>query len=160
MTTRLSRSGILLGHYLAMFTQVFAQLSMLILFAAVALHVQYLHAPLATLLVTICASTFMAALGLLIGVASRSEEQALAFSLILMFVLAALGGAWVPLQFTGATFQKVARATPGALIVDAYENVVQRGLGVSSVLMSCALLLVCAAVLAILAVLRFRRQSA
>jgi ABC-2 type transport system permease protein len=160
MTTRLSRSCILLGHYLAMFTQVFVQLSMLILFAAVVLHVQYFHAPLATLFVTICASAFVAALGLLIGVASRSEEQAIAFSLILMFTLAGLGGAWVPLQFTGAAFQKVARATPGALIVDAYENVVQRGLGVSSVLISCALLLACAAGLAVLAALRFRRQSA
>ncbi|MBA4364799.1 MAG: hypothetical protein C0398_02190 [Coprothermobacter sp.] len=160
MTTRLSRSGILLGHYLAMFIQVFAQLTMLILFAAVVLRVQYLHAPLATLLVTTCASAFVAALGLLIGVASRSEEQAIAFSLILMFVLSGLGGAWVPLQFTGAVFQKVARATPGSLIIDAYENVVQRGLGVSSVLMSCALLLACATSLAVLAVLRFRRQSA
>ena len=81
----------------------------------------------------------MAAIGLLIGVASRSEEQATAFSLILMFVLAGLGGAWV---------------------IDAYENVVQRGLGISSVLMSCALLLACAAGLAVLAALRFRRQSA
>ncbi len=158
-TTRLSRSGILLGHYLAMFIQVFAQLSMLILFATLVLHVQYMHAPLATLLVTVCASAFVAAIGLLIGVVSRSEEVATAFSLILMFVLAGLGGAWVPLQFTGAAFQKVARATPGALIVDAYENVVQRGLGVSSVLMSCSFLLACASVLAVLAVLRFRRQS-
>jgi len=160
MTTRLSRSGILLGHYLAMFTQVFAQLTMLILFAAIVLRVQYLHAPIATLLVTTCASAFVAALGLLIGVASRSEEQGIAFSLVFMFVLSGLGGAWVPLQFTGAAFQKVARATPGALIIDAYENVVQRGLGVSSVLMSCALLLACAIGLAVLAVLRFRRQSA
>jgi ABC-2 type transport system permease protein len=160
MTTRLSRSGILLGHYLAMFTQVFAQLTMLILFAAIVLRVQYLHAPIATLLVTTCASAFVAALGLLIGVASRSEEQGIAFSLIFMFVLSGLGGAWVPLQFTGAAFQKVARATPGSLIIDAYENVVQRGLGVSSVLMPCALLLACATGLAVLAVLRFRRQSA
>ena len=97
---------------------------------------------------------------MLIGVVSRSEEQAIAFSLILMFALSGLGGAWVPLQFTGAAFQKVARATPGALIIDAYENIVQRGLGASSVLMSSALLLACAAVLASLAVLRFRRQSA
>jgi ABC-2 type transport system permease protein len=160
MTTRLSRSGILLGHYLAMFIQVFAQLSMLVLFAAVVLRVQYLHAPLATLLVTTCASAFVAALGLLIGVGSRSEEQGIAFSLIFMFVLSGLGGAWVPLQFTGAAFQKVARATPGALIIDAYENVVQRGLGISSVLISCAVLLACATGLAVLAVLRFRRQSA
>jgi ABC-2 type transport system permease protein len=133
---------------------------MLILFAAVILHVQYLHAPIATLLVTICASAFVAALGLLIGVASRSEEQAIAFSLILMFILAGLGGAWVPLQFTGTAFQRVARATPGAWIVDAYENVIQRGLGVSSVLISCALLLACATGLAVLVALRFRRQSA
>lgn len=158
-TTRLSRSGILLGHYLAMFIQVFTQLSMLILFATLVLHVQYMHAPLATLLVTVCTSAFVAATGLLIGVISRSEEVATAFSLILMFVLAGLGGAWVPLQFTGAAFQKVAHATPGALIVDAYENVVQRGLGVSSVLMSCSFLLACASILAVLAVLRFRRQS-
>ncbi|MCX6085919.1 MAG: ABC transporter permease [Caldiserica bacterium] len=160
MTTRLSRSGILLGHYLAMFVQVFAQLSMLILFAALVLRVQYVHAPFATLLVTVCASAFVAATGLLIGVASRSEEQAIALSLILMFVLAGLGGAWVPLQFTGAAFQRVARATPGALIVDAYENIVQRGLGVPSVLWSCVLLLACAIALVTLAALRFQRQSA
>lgn len=160
MTTRLSRPAILLGHYLAMFIQVFVQLAMLILFAALVLHVQYLHAPLATLIVTLCTAAFVAAVGLLIGVVSRSEEQAVAVSLILMFVLAGLGGAWVPLQFTGATFQKVARATPGALIIDAYENVVRRGLGTSSVLVSSALLLTCAAVLAILAVLRFRKQYA
>ncbi|MCX6097348.1 MAG: ABC transporter permease [Caldiserica bacterium] len=160
MTTRLSRPGILLGHYLAMFTQVFAQLVMLVLFAALVLHVQYLHAPFATLLVTLCSTAFVAAIGLLIGIVSRSEEQGIAFSLILMFVLAGLGGAWVPLQFTGTAFQKLARATPGAWIINAYENVVQRGLGVSSVLLSCTLLLVCAIALAVLAALRFRRQSA
>ncbi len=102
----------LLGHYRAMFIQVFAPLSMLNSLATLVLHVQYMHAPLATLLVTVCASAFVAAIGLLIGVVSRSEEVATAFSLILMFVLAGLGGAWVPLQFTGAAFQKVARATP------------------------------------------------
>jgi ABC-2 type transport system permease protein len=160
MTTRLSRPGILLGHYLAMFTQVVVQLVLLILFAALVLHVQYLHAPFATLLVTFCSAAFVAAIGLLIGVASRSEEQGIAFSLILMFVLAGLGGAWVPLQFTGATFQRVARATPGALIIDAYENIVQRGLGAISVLKPSVLLLGCAVILAFLAVLGFRRQSA
>jgi len=159
MTTRLSRPGILLGHYLAMFAQVAVQLVLLILFAALILHVQYLHAPFATLLVTLCSAAFVAAIGLLIGVASRSEEQGIAFSLILMFVLAGLGGAWVPLQFTGAVFQRIARATPGALVIDAYENIVQRGLGVTSILKPCAVLLACAVILTLLAVLGFRRQS-
>lgn len=160
MTTRVSRPGILLGHYLAMFTQVVVQLVLLILFAALVLHVQYLHAPFATLLVTFCSAAFVAAIGLLIGVVSRSEEQGIAFSLILMFVLAGLGGAWVPLQFTGAAFQRLARVTPGALVIDAYENIVQRGLGMTSVLKPSALLLACAIILTFLAVLGFRRQSA
>jgi ABC-type branched-subunit amino acid transport system ATPase component len=60
----------------------------------------------------------------------------------------------------GEIFSLLGPTTPGSLIIDAYENVVQRGLGVSSVLMSCALLLACATGLAVLAVLRFRRQSA
>ncbi len=117
MTTRLSRPGILLGHYLAMFTQVFVQLSMLILFAALVLRVQYLHAPFATLIVTVCASAFMAAIGLLIGVVSRSEEQAIAFSTY-SHVPSSPSAEWVPLQFTGPAFQSAA-ATPGALIIDA-----------------------------------------
>jgi ABC-type multidrug transport system permease subunit len=116
--------------------------------------IQAPHTPLATLLVTICASAFVAAIGLLIGVASRSEEQATAFSLILMFVLAGLGGAWVPLQFTGTAFQRVARATPGTWVIDAYENVVQRGLGVRSVLLSSSLPIASAAGLVLLAILR------
>jgi hypothetical protein len=70
------------------------------------------------------------------------------------------GDALLILQFTSAAFQRVARATPGAWVVDAYENVVQRGLGVPSVLLSCSLLTASAAGLAVLAALRFRRQSA
>lgn len=102
--------------------------------------IQALHTPLTILFVTICASACMAAVGLLIGVASRSREQATAFSLVLMFVLAGLGDAWVLIQFTGTAFWKLARTAPGAWIVDAYENVVQRGLSLPSALLSCSLL--------------------
>jgi len=67
-----------------------------------------------------------------------------------MFVLAGLGGARVPLQFTGTAFQRVARATPGGWVVGAHENVVRRGLGVRSVLLSCSLLTASAAGLVLL----------
>ena len=40
----------------------------------------------------------VAALGLLIGALARSEEQAIIFSLVPMFILAGLGGAWVPVE--------------------------------------------------------------
>jgi hypothetical protein len=60
----------------------------------------------------------------------------------------------------GEIFSLLAPTAPGAWVVDAYENVVQRGLGVPSVLLSCSLLTASAAGLAVLAALRFHRQSA
>jgi len=67
-----------------------------------------------------------------------------------MFVLTGLGGARVPLQFTGTAFQRALRATPGGMGVDPYENIVRREHGVPSILLSCSLLTASAIGLALL----------
>jgi ABC-2 type transport system permease protein len=106
LTTSTSRFQILMGHYLAIFSIIFVQFLLLMLFGQF-LHVDYLRLPLASLLVAFVSAVCIAALGLLIGVLAKSEEQAIVFSLIPMFVLAGLGGAWVPLEYTGAAFQAI-----------------------------------------------------
>jgi ABC-2 type transport system permease protein len=73
-------------------------------------------------------------MGLLIGILARSEEQAITFSLIPMFVFSGLGGAWVPLEVTGATFRAIGHLSPVAWGMDGFENIVARGLGIESVL--------------------------
>jgi ABC-type multidrug transport system permease subunit len=83
----------------------------------------------ATAVATISTSAFVGALGLLIRICSRSEEQAVAVSLILMFVLTGLGGAWVPLEFAGKAFQQAAPTTPGSWVILAYENVLRPTFG-------------------------------
>lgn len=158
LTTATSRLQILLGHYLAMFTLIFIQFMLLIAFGQI-LHVNYLRVPLASLLVAIASALCIAALGLLIGVLARSEEQAIVFSLIPMFVLSGLGGAWVPLEYTGSAFQAIGHVSPVAWAMDGFKNIVARGLGFSSVWLPVAALAGYTLLFFILAAWRFQRVS-
>jgi len=156
LTTNLSRGQILLGHYLAMFVMIFLQLSVLILFGQIFLDLPYLSQPLATLLITIAAAMFSASLGLLIGALAKIEEQVIIFALIPMFLLSALGGAWMPLEFTPETFQRVAYLTPLAWMIEGYKDILVRGQGVAEVSSAVFVLLAYAAVIFIIAIWRFR----
>ncbi|OIN95952.1 MAG: hypothetical protein AUJ21_02405 [Anaerolineae bacterium CG1_02_58_13] len=140
LTTSARRVHILLGHYLAIFSLIFGQFIVLIAFGQFILKVDYLRVPAATLLVAFCAALCISALGLLIGVLARTEEQAIAFSLIPMFVLSGLGGAWVPLEVTGATFQAIGHISPVAWAMDGFKNISVRGFGLESVLVPAAAL--------------------
>jgi len=133
LTTATRRVHIVVGHYLAIFLLIFTQFLLLITFAQLALKVDYLRAPAATLLVAFSAALCISALGLLIGILARTEEQAIIFSLIPMFLFSGLGGAWVPLEVTGATFRAIGHLSPVAWGMDGFENLVARGLGFESV---------------------------
>ena len=135
LTTATQRIHIVLGHYLALFLLIFMQFILLIAFGQFILKVDYLRVPFAALLVAFSAALCISALGLLIGIVARSEEQAIAFSIIPMFVFSALGGAWVPLEVTGPTFQAIGHFSPVAWGMDGFENIVARGLGFESVLL-------------------------
>jgi ABC-2 type transport system permease protein len=73
-----------------------------------------------------------------------------------MFLFAALGGAWFPLEIAGNTFATVGHVMPTAWAMDGFQNIVVRGLGLGSVLLPAGLLLAYAAAFFSLAVWRFR----
>jgi ABC-2 type transport system permease protein len=140
LTTATSRVQILLGHFTAIFVLIFTQFLILIAFGQLFLRLDYLRQPLAVLLISIASAAFVAALGLMIGTLAKTEEQAISFSLIPMFVLAGLGGAWVPLEVTGKAFQTIGHLSPVAWVMDGFENLLVRGLGFNSVLLPVAVL--------------------
>jgi ABC-type multidrug transport system permease subunit len=154
LTTAARRVHILLGHYLAIFSLIFIQFALLIAFGQFILGVNYLRDPGATLLVAFSAALCIAAMGLLIGVLARSEEQAVTFSLIPMFILSGLGGAWVPLEVTGETFAAIGHVSPVAWAMDGFKNISIRGLGFDSVLLPVAALVGYAVIFFSLAVWR------
>ncbi len=140
LTTALTRAQIIAGHFLAMFVMVFVQLLLLAVFGDI-LGVGYFRAPLASLLMLGAFAFFTGAMGMLIGALAKSEEQVIVFSLLPMFILSGLGGAWMPLEYTPEAFQTVAHFLPVAWAVDGLKNITLRGLGIVSVLQPAAVLL-------------------
>jgi ABC-2 type transport system permease protein len=156
LTTAISRVEILLGHFLAMFTMIFGQLVVMILFGQIFLNLPYLEEPLATLSITVASALFAASVGLLVGALAKTEEQVAIFALIPMFIFAGLGGAWMPLEFTSPTFQAVGHLSPLAWAMDGYRDILVRGLGLAAVLPSAGALMLYTLGFAALAVWRFR----
>ena len=122
---------------------IFVQILILVLFGQLLLRLDYFRSPLATLLMITTSTLFAASLGLLIGALARTEEQVIVFALIPMFVLAGLGGAWVPLEIVPENVQRIASLTPVAWIMDGFQNIILRGLGLESVLLAAAVLIAC-----------------
>ena len=149
---------ILLGHLLAMFVVVFLQMAILVSFGSLALGLDYCHAPAATLLLSVMLAFWAATLGLWIGVLAKSSEQATMFALIPMFVFSALGGAWMPLEFTSRTFSAIGHLTPTAWAIDGFKNIIIRGQGLESVLAPAGVLLAWSGLFLLLAVWQFRPE--
>ena len=159
LTTATSRWQILLGHYLAIFTMVLLQFALLILFGQLILRVNYFREPGALLLIMLASTACIAALGLLIGVLAKSEEQAIIFSLIPMFIFAALGGAWTPLEYTSPTFQTIGHLTPLAWSLDGFKNIIVRGFGIEAAWLPALVLTGYACLFFMLAIWFFRKAT-
>ncbi len=155
-TTSMPAGSIVLGHLLANFAVAFGQQLLLVVFGQLFLQVNYLREPAAILLVMIALSLCVSSLGLLISVLARNESQSLLASLILMFVISALGGAWFPLETSGKAFAAVGHLTPGAWAMDGFQNIIIRGQGFASVLIPAAVLLGYALVFFFIGSMRFR----
>jgi ABC-2 type transport system permease protein len=156
LTTAISRVEIILGHYLTMVIMIFVQLALLIGFGQLALGLDYLREPVATLLLAITMSLWAASLGLLIGVLAKTEEQVIIFAMIPMLALSALGGAWMPLELTGEAFRTIGHLLPTAWAMDGIQNIIVRGLGLESILLPVGIMAAYAVALFALAVWRFR----
>jgi ABC-2 type transport system permease protein len=156
LTTPIRRATIIGGHVLAMFLVVFLQQVLLVAVGQSFFDVNYMQAPRATLVMMVALSLWAASLGLLIGALAKKEEQVITWSLIAMFLFAALGGAWFPLEVAGETFATLGHVTPTAWAMDGLQNIVVRGQGLASVLRSAGILLAYSAVFYGIAVWRFR----
>jgi ABC-2 type transport system permease protein len=151
-----TKAQIILGHLLGVTVMVFFQESILILAGQVFFKVNYFQNPGGTLLMMLAVAIFCGSLGLFFGAISKKPEQAIMWPLIAMFLLTALGGAWFPLDITSQAFYTIGHFTPGAWIMDGFQNIILRGLGFSSTLLPALIILIYAGLFFGLAVWRFR----
>lgn len=141
LTTPMTRSGIIVGKTLAIFLIVLLQQLILVSVGQAAFGVDYFSSPLATAAMVFSFAFCVAALGLLVGTLARSEEAATSATLVLMFVLSGVGGAWFPLDVTGPAFAAVGHLLPSAWAMDGFHSILLRGSGLQGVLLPVAVLL-------------------
>jgi len=124
---------ILVGHWLAMFAMIFLQFIILIIFGQIFLRLNFFSAPWATLILSITSCSFVASLGLLIGILAKMPEQTAVYALIPMFIFSGLGGAWMPLELLGETVQKASNFSPVSWIMTGFKGILLRGDGVRQI---------------------------
>lgn len=158
LTTSTSRVEILVGHFLAIFILIAVQFLFLTGFGQLFLGLNYYGEAIATLLLIAATATFTASLGLLIGVLAATEEQVVVLTLVPMFVLAGLGGAWVPLEITPKAVQIIGHFLPVAWMMDGFKGILLRGWGVAQVLQPVGVLLAFTVLCLGIAIWRFRYE--
>lgn len=153
------RKGVIIGGKLiGILVAGLAQAAVLILAGQFLFGVNWGQTP-AALVVVVLATTFaITSLGMMIAGLARTYAQAAALSNILMYSIAAVGGAWWPIEITPAWMQQIARLTPTFWAMQGYHDIITRGLGLPAVLPEAAILLGFGFVFLALGVWRFRYE--
>jgi ABC-type multidrug transport system permease subunit len=95
-------------------------------------------------------------LGLLLASVLKSEQALIATTVLVSMAMAALSGAWFPLEITGQAFQTVGHLLPTAWILDGLRGIVLRGFDVADVLPALLVAVVWSLGFFLVAVWRFR----
>jgi ABC-2 type transport system permease protein len=157
LTTPTRPVAIIIGKLLSGFVMVMVQLAVLATIGQVFYDLPYFGSPLAFILLSSVFALMLSSMGLLIGGFAKTDEAVVILVMIPMFVLSALGGAWFPLETTSAFMQRLGHiVTPTAWAMDAYQDIIVRGLGLQSVLLPAAVITAWGAVMFVLAVRRLR----
>ena len=127
-------SEIIGGKVLAMVIITLLQQLLLVIVGRFALGVDYFRSPVALILTMLSLSGLAASIGLLISVLFRSEQAVIATTVISAQILAAMGGAWFPLEVTSAGFTQAAHVLPSAWIMDSLHGIILKDWGVAEVL--------------------------
>lgn len=152
------KSTILLGKLLGILVSGIIQTLILILFGALAFGVPWGSAPLALAVMVVAFSLAITALGLMFAALTKTLAQANALSTIVVLSIAALGGAWWPLDIVPGWMQTLGRLSPISWAMDGFHDIITRGLGVTAVLPEAGILLAFTAVFLAVGVWRFRYE--
>jgi ABC-2 type transport system permease protein len=158
LVTPIDKSTLMAGKMLGIYATGIVQMTLLILFGALALGVAWGQAPLALALVVLAYGLAITSLGIMIAALARTYDQAGALGTLITLSFASLGGAWWPLDIVPPALQSVGRLTPVSWAMDGFHDVITRGLGVTAVLPEVGMLLLFAAVFLAVGLSRFRYE--
>jgi ABC-2 type transport system permease protein len=143
------------------FTQVILaalQMTILILFGALVLKVNWGTSPLALAMIIFSSTLAAAALGTMLGTFIKTEAQGNGVSIMIGMVMAMLGGCWYPLELFPQVMQTAAKVLPTTWAMQGLLDISLRGQGVSGVWPETVVLLGFAVLFFGIGVWRFRYE--
>lgn len=150
------KGQILAGMILGRFTMGIIQMLVLILFGGIVFKIPWGQSPAALTLVVVSFALAATSLGLFLGTLARSTGQANGWTTLFSMLMAALGGAWWPLEITPPAYQAAVSILPSTWAMRGFTDVMLREQGVEGVLLETLVLSGFAVLFFLFGVRRFR----
>lgn len=154
-----TRGAILGGKLVARLLLGLVQMALLLGAGAWLFNVGWAQQPLATAAVSVAFALAMVSLGILLATFVRTQGQASSLVVGLSMAMAALGGAWFPLEVTPQLYRQVVQVLPSTWAMRAYTDILVRGADLAAVLPYVGILLGFAVVFIAAGVWRFGRYE-
>lgn len=113
----------------------------------------------AVILVSLAFAAATVSLGMLLATLVRTRSQANSVVVGLAMGMAALGGAWFPLEITPPVFQQLVQVLPSTWAMRAYTNLLARNADIPGVLLEVGVLFAFAVLFTALGVVRLEREG-
>jgi len=141
LTTPTTRGIIITGKITGRFLLGVIQMILLVGFGAVALGVNWGKSPAALVIMLLSFGLAGTALGVMLGAFARTRKQASGLTTLFSMLMAALGGAWWPLEVTPPAYQAAVKFIPTSWAMTGFTDVILRGQGMSGILLEAGVLL-------------------
>ncbi len=134
LTTATNRGTILTGKILGRFLMGMTQMAILIGFGVLVLGIHWGDDLLALVMLLAAFGLAGTSLGVMLGTFARTSSQASNLTTLFSMLLAALGGAWWPLEVTPPLYQTLVKALPSTWAMSGMTDLVARNGGALDIL--------------------------
>ncbi|HEB12295.1 MAG TPA: ABC transporter permease [Actinobacteria bacterium] len=108
------------------------------------------------ILISMALAAAATSLGLLVAAFAKTNAQVNSLGVLLVLLLAALGGSMIPIAVMPELMQDLAQISPHSWAIAGFQDIIVRGHGISEIIPDVAALLVFAAVFFTVGLIRFR----
>ena len=157
-TSPTSRAVYLGGTIIGMVLTAMLQMTILIAFGKLVLHVNWGNSVLAIAMMLVSSTLAAAALGTMLGTLVKTESQANGLSIMTGMVMAMLGGCWYPLELFPQAVQSAVRVLPTTWTMQGMLDITLRGQGPSGVVLEMLVLFGFALVFFVVGIWRFKYE--
>lgn len=136
----MTREEIIAGKWLGRMLLAVAQIGIAMLFGTLLFAMDWGDSLPVVLVILAAWAALCASLGLLVGSLGRNQAEVGGLGMLLTMIMAALGGAWWPIEVTPAWMQTLQKAVPAGWTMDAMHRLISFGDAPTSILVHLAAL--------------------